>query len=157
LQVDFKKFFDDFLRVSGGPERKPYFVPFSRSESGSANFFNENVAGSYATSSLRPNSPFRQVVIITGQRSGTRYTLTPDHWELAFRHLAFSKRIPLVALSVYIYRDYAIEVNVGGFEDFTRSFAEEFGLQTEAAGRPWEDLFEVNAAYLSGVELSEPV
>jgi hypothetical protein len=55
LRPDFKAFFDTFLRVSGGSEDRPYLKPFP---SDVKLWFNPNVAGSFAPSSLRPTSPF---------------------------------------------------------------------------------------------------
>ena len=115
LQVNFRQFFEDFLRPGEVPEKTPYFVPFSRSESASADLSIANVAGSYAPSSLRADRPFSQVVTVSGQKNTARYALPDDHWKRALEHLAYGEKVPLVSLAIYLYRDYAIEVATGGF------------------------------------------
>lgn len=156
LQVNFRQFFEDFLRPGEVPEKTPYFVPFSRSESASADLSIANVAGSYAPSSLRADRPFSQVVTVSGQKNTARYTLPDDHWRRALEHLAFGEKVPLVPLAIYLYRDYAIEVATGDFRDFATVFGGEFGLEEGDGAEPWRDLFEVDGSYLDGLELGEP-
>ena len=64
-------------------KRQPYIKLFTEQKASSKNLWlNENVAGSYAPSSLRPDQPFRQVVNI----SGRKYSLPTNHAQLAFEH-----------------------------------------------------------------------
>ena len=156
LQVNFRQFFEDFLRPGEVPEKTPYFVPFSRSESASADLSIANVAGSYAPSSLRADRPFSQVVKVSGQKNTARYALPDDHWRRALKHLAYGERVPLVPLAIYLYRDYAIEVATGDFRDFAGVFSDEFGLEEGDGAESWRDLFEVDSLYLDGMELGEP-
>ncbi len=120
----FKDFFEAFLRVSDATEQKPYFVPFSDSATSDANrWFNRNVAGSYAPSSLRPVSPFRRVVRI----EGLRYSLADRHWESALQHLALGTRVPVLPLSTFLYRDYTFLGEEPTAADLLSVFREEFG------------------------------
>lgn len=155
LQVNFRQFFEDFLRPGEVPDKTPYFVPFARSESASADLSIANVAGSYAPSSLRADGPFKQVITVSGQKNATRYTLPDDHWKRALEHLTYGERVPLVALAIYLYRDYAIEVETGDFRDFVTVFGGEFGLSETDGAEPWKDLFEVDGSYLGGLKLGE--
>ena len=123
----FKDFFDDFLRMPDATDQRPYFVPFSDSATSDASrWLNRNVAGSYAPSSLRPVSPFRQVVRIEEQR----YSLVDRHWEHALEHLALGSRVPVLPLAAFLYRDYTFTVEHPEATDLIAAFRGEFGYTT---------------------------
>ena len=131
LQVNFKEFFDTFFRVSGAPPRKPYVLPFWDSPASESNkWFNQNVAGSYAPSSLRSDSPFLKVVGVEGARKPTsiRYSLFNDDAKLAQRHLLYGTRLPALALAAFLYRDFAIEADEPSTNLLVEVFLEEFGF-----------------------------
>jgi hypothetical protein len=132
LRPRFDEFFDTFLRVPNAPDGRPYLRPFARS---SLQAWNQpNVAGSYAGSSIRPNAPFRQVVDVSGARSETRYSLRDQHPSLALAHLANGKRVPVVPLAIYLYRDFGIEIEGGepGVSDVVKIFRYEFGYEDDS-------------------------
>jgi hypothetical protein len=63
VRAKFKEFFDTFLSVPDAPSSKPYVMPFCDTAPSEANkWFNRNVAGSYAPSSIRGGSPFARVI-----------------------------------------------------------------------------------------------
>lgn len=65
LQPDFSQFFKQFFYVDNHPLGAPYIKPFTEQQASTKNLWlNENIAGSYAPSSLRAGQPFRQVVNI---------------------------------------------------------------------------------------------
>ena len=89
IKVNFKQFFDEFLAYGNAPEKRPYVVSFSGGRGTNSIFFNKNVAGSYAPSSLRPGHAFTQVVSVTGSKTDARYTLPSGHAPAALRHLLY--------------------------------------------------------------------
>jgi hypothetical protein len=109
LRPDFTEFFDTFLRVPNAPPKLLYLRPFTRGASREGVWSNENVAGSYASSSLREYGPFRKVVEVTGGGSQTLYSLREGHTQLALEHLAFGHRVPAVPLVIFLYRNFAFE------------------------------------------------
>jgi hypothetical protein len=131
LQPDFLSFFKQFFLVGNHPLGAPYIKPFTEQKASTKNLWlNENVAGSYAPSSLRPEQPFRQVVTIQGRK----YSLPRDHARRAFEHLLYSKQVQVADLSVVLYRDYGLlgdSVNIG---DLVGIFIYEFGYSKEPDG-----------------------
>lgn len=142
LHVNFKEFFDTFFRVSDAPSDKPYAMPFWDSPPSDANkWFNENVAGSYAPSSLRSGSPFRKVIKVEGSRKAAdiRYSLLNGDAALALRYLLYSTKIPALSLATFLYRDFAIETDVVPTPQLlVQVFQEEFGF-VDYLGIPVDD------------------
>lgn len=108
LKVNFKRFYDDYLLVSGAPTRRPYLQPFSISAGSSPQLFNQNVLGSYAPSSLRGVAPILSVVEFKGGGQNVRHSLTDDHELNALAHLTFDTRIPATSLATFLFRDHRI-------------------------------------------------
>jgi hypothetical protein len=131
LKVNFKSFFDRFLRVARTPDEKPYVMPFAESKGSKwSPFFNRNVAGSYAPSSLRDVSPFQQVVKIAGSRRDANYSLVPDHAAIAKKLLLYGKPLGVVSLALFLYRDYGLHLVPQGPTALVTIFREEFGFRT---------------------------
>ena len=128
LEVNFREFFDTFLKVPNAPKEKPYALPFWESPPSNANmFFNKNVAGSYAPSSLRRESPFLKVVNVTGKKNAARYSLRREHGNLALTHLLFNDRIPVIPLAAFLYRDYSFHFDRPSILGLVSVFQQEFG------------------------------
>lgn len=91
-----------FIAIAGGPPKKPLFRPFQLSPSADSSrlWFNRNVAGSFAPSSLR-KVPYRVV-----GTQGSHFSLNSLHAEQAFEHLLFKEQLPSVALAAFLYRDF---------------------------------------------------
>lgn len=137
LPPTYKTFFDTYLLVPDAPAHAPYHVPFSDTRRSTAKmWFNRNVAGSYAPSSVRKDQPFDKVVSITVSQQEGRYTLRERHWELARTYLAHEQSIPVVPLAVFLYRDYAINTNAPSVADIVQIFRDEFGYGATAPGSP---------------------
>lgn len=135
LQPDFRQFFQQFFEVGDHPLGAPYIKPFTEKPPSAQNLWlNENVAGSYAPSSLRPGQPFRQVVIIEGKR----YSLPPDHAERAFEHLLYSTPVQAADLAVVLYRDFGLLGDSVTIQDLVGVFAYEFGYASEQGSKPDE-------------------
>lgn len=131
LQPNFREFFDTFLKLQGAPHGKPYLKPFEESAPSFANlWFNENVAGSYAPSSLRPDYPFRRVISVIGSGKSATYTLVERHWELAKQYLTGHAQIDAVRLAAFLYRDYAFEIATPNAQTLITIFREEFGYMS---------------------------
>ena len=127
LRPDFASFFDEFFRVSGRPEGKPYLKPFIRTAATSENLWmNQNVAGSYAPSSIR--NTFKKVVQVEGQG----YSLRDDHASMALTHLLLEERINALELAVVLYREYPILGDDPTPESLVSVFANEFGYVSES-------------------------
>jgi hypothetical protein len=157
LQVNFKEFFDTFFRVDDAPSDKPYAMPFWDSPPSEANkWFNENVAGSYAPSSLRSGSPFRKVIRVEGSRRAAdiRYSLLEDDARLALRHLLYNTKIPALSLATFLYRDFAVATDEAPTPDLiVRVFQEEFGFIDEALdliGDDFDTLFSYDYSRAEG-------
>jgi hypothetical protein len=139
LRPDFKEFFETFLRVPNGTADLPYLRPFWHQESEVKAWANSNVAGTYATSSVRPGAPFLEVVDVSGSRNSSRYSLKDRHLGLALAHLAFGKTVPVVPLATFLYRDYAFENEDGpSMREVVQVFRDEFGY-TGPDGQPTAD------------------
>ena len=131
LQPDFLSFFKKFFFVGNHPLGAPYIKPFTEQKPSSKNLWlNENVAGSYAPSSLRPNQPFRKVVLIEGKK----YSLPLDHAERAHQHLLFYERIQVADLATFLYRDFGFR-DPFTIQDLIDVFAYEFGYSNDSGGR----------------------
>lgn len=133
LQPDFLLFFKQFFEVGNHPLGAPYIKPFTSEKASDKNLWlNENVAGSYAPSSLRPDQPFRQVVKIEGKK----YTLPPDHAQLAYEHLLYSTAVQAADLAVFLYRDFGFNDASLTIEDLIGVFAFEFGYAPRPGAKP---------------------
>ncbi len=136
LQPVFSPFFKDFFQVANHPLGTPYIKIFTEHQASENNLWlNENVAGSYAPSSLRPEQPFRKVVTIDKKI----YSLPADHASRALEYLLFSKPIEVANLAVVLYRDYGLLDNVTTIEDLVDIFAYEFGYVNQPGTKPDED------------------
>jgi len=136
LQPDFPSFFKQFFLVGNHPLGAPYIKPFTEQKASTKNLWlNENVAGSYAPSSLRPGHPFRQVVNIEGRK----YSLPPDHARRAFEHLLYSVQVQAADLAVVLYRDFGLLDNAVTIQDLIEIFAYEFGYTNEPGAEPDEN------------------
>ena len=138
LKPDFAGFFDRYLKVGDASSTAPYAVPFN--DRGSELWFNRNVAGSYAPSSLRDVSPLRQVADIFGSGAKHAFSLKEDDAKLCFVNLLHKQRVPVLPLSAYLFRDYAIETEEGESaptpDDLITLFRGQFGFR---AGEKDED------------------
>lgn len=132
LQPDFLSFFQRFFFVDKHPLGAPYIKPFTEKPASTKNLWlNENVAGSYAPSSLRPGQPFRRVVNIEGKK----YSLPPDHAQRAFKHLLYSDPVQVADLAVVLYRDFGLLGNSVIIEDLIDIFTYEFGYANEPGSK----------------------
>ena len=141
------------LEVSGGPPGKPFLRPFWRGQRNAGQeWLNSNLAGSYAASSLR-GVPMR---VVETDASG-RFNLRPEHWNLAFEHLLFKKKVPALAVAAFVFRDYGIVSELlPSPEDLIALFRREYGYRPEddvefsalyddawrGSDGPWAETFE---------------
>lgn len=136
LQPDFAAFFNHYLRVGDYPLGTPYIKLFTEQKVSPGNLWlNENVAGSYASSSLRPDQPFRKVVTIAGKR----YSLPKNHAQLAFEYLLYSTPVQVADVSVVLYRDYGLNDDITHIQDLINIFAYEFGYAQTHGEQPNQD------------------
>lgn len=128
----------EFLRVPGGPYRKPYLRPFwTGQRAARQEWLNENLAGSYAPSSLR-EVPRRVIEVVGG-----RYNLPKGHWNLAKEHLLAGERIPLRALAGFYLRNYGFVVTgIPTSAELGMVFLEVFGYTWQPDDDEVETLFD---------------
>jgi hypothetical protein len=149
LRVDLAEFWGTFLRARGGPRSKPYIVAFIEDAPSSENeWLNENLAGSYAGSSVRRVSPILQVVEITGQRESTTWSLRDRHWQLARAHLCFGAPVPAIPLAVVFYRDFGFDWEAPDLPLLLDVFKHEFGYATHDGRAEFEHLYTVDSGTL---------
>ncbi|WP_411964689.1 hypothetical protein [Haloferax sp. YSMS24] len=129
LPFPYTEFFNQYFRVPGG--QKPYLVPFTPTENPSDEnlWVNNNVAGTYAPSSLRVDSPFTKVVKVEESGHDSRWRLQPSHWKLARHHLCNGETLPAESLAAFLFRDYAFEAEEASAYTLIQTFEEEFGYK----------------------------
>ena len=133
LQPEFLLFFKQFFYVRDHPLGTPYIKPFTEQKASNKNLWlNENVAGSYAPSSLRPGQPFRRVVNIEGRK----YSLPSDHAQRALKHLLYSVPVQVADLAAVLYRDFGLLGESVTIKDLVDIFAYEFGYTNEPGSEP---------------------
>jgi hypothetical protein len=122
--------------VGNHPLGAPYIKPFTEQKPSTKNLWlNENVAGSYAPSSLRPDQPFRKVVNIHDRK----YSLPTDHARRAFKHLLYDNPIQVADLATLLYRDFGLKADSMAIEDLIDIFAYEFGYTNKPEEKPNQD------------------
>lgn len=116
------------LEVPEAPPKKPHLKPFHMTPNRADQFYwwNSNIAGSYAPSSLRVGQGPLEVVAVNAD--GT-YSLPEDHAERALRHLLRDVPLSAADVAVFLFRDYGLVSQ----EEPTRAdlidvFRREFGL-----------------------------
>jgi hypothetical protein len=136
LKPDFLHFFKEFFFVKDHPLGTPYIKLFTEHSPSNKNLWlNQNVAGSYAPSSLRPEQPFRQVANIQGRK----YSLPYDHAKRAFKYLLFSMPVSVIDLAIVLYRNFGIVGDAATSMDLIEIFAYDFGYTDQPRGEPNED------------------
>jgi len=131
VKPKFKGFFDEFLAVPGGPG--PYLVPFKETASlESSPWFNGNVAGSYAPSSLRDGGAFLKVCSV--DRNTSQFSLRENHAKLALNLFAASQQIPALSLAVFLFRDIMFDApKLPDAKELLAVFRDEFGYRENIA------------------------
>ncbi|MCX5518422.1 hypothetical protein OSH10_08240 [Kaistia defluvii] len=127
--ADITAFHDLYMRAAGAPENAPYVRPF-KSRGQGLETFNANVAGSYAPSSLRSKGKLIDVIEVSGSGRSAIYGLRANHAALALGSLVASK-VPIVALSAFIYRDYGFHLSQPRVDAVVALFRKEFGLSAQ--------------------------
>jgi hypothetical protein len=107
-------------------------MPFSeRGTDARAHYFNENVAGSYAPSSLRGGQAFSKVIDVEGQGGAARYSLKDQHGSLAVEHLLFGNRTAALDLAILLYRNWTLDLEQPTGSNVLGLFSEDFGLSAQ--------------------------
>jgi hypothetical protein len=124
LEVNFKSFFDRFLRAEGLSAGTPYLNPFR----GSPPVHNRNVAGSYAGSSLRKNAPLIDAAEYKGGGRDLKISLRTGHVDAARRTMLHEKPLPGLAMASFLYRDYGISTDSASDDGLQEMLRGELGL-----------------------------
>ena len=153
LRPNFRNFFDRFFRIGDPPSKKPYAVPFS--QGAKSILFNENVAGSYAPSSLRPVNPLHRLMEIKGGGGQASFTLREGHIGQVKESL-LSQPIPIYAFSCFMYRDFGFTVNPDRNEiagAVISDFGFAFNNDVIGSGVFMDDLTSISAADLQMIQV----
>lgn len=129
IKPKFKNFFDEFHKVPGGAH--PYFVPFSETWTPETSpWLNNNVAGSYAPSSLRAKGAFLKVCSLDADNK--LFSLRKNHDRLALQHFAASQKIPALSIAAFLYRDFAFNSPQSPRPNILlKKFRDDFGYREE--------------------------
>lgn len=127
LSFPYFDFFNSYFKVGDG--MKPYVVPLTHLEDPDPRelWYNENVSGTYAPSSLRSTAPLLKVAEIEEGGHNAKWGLKEDHWRLARHNLCNGGQIPVESLAAYLFRDYAIKTDDPNAYTLVSAFADEFG------------------------------
>lgn len=127
---DIVEVYDRYLEIPDVEGDKPYLRPFvSR---GRNIWFNDNVSGSYAPSNVKAEpGPFFRVINVTGNGLNTTYTLPDDHAARASLHLLKGHKLPVTALTAFLYRDYGLRLATPTIESAVAVFRDEFCLRSD--------------------------
>ena len=129
-----------FLEVPGGPDGKPYFRPFwTGGRSHGQEWLNQNIAGSYAASSLR-EVPKKVIEV-----NGSHFVLRPQHWQRAREHLLYGGKAPLWPTAIFLYRDFGFEMDVGR-QELLEVCRGDFGYRSPDDDLEFEELFDAKPA-----------
>jgi hypothetical protein len=149
--------YDRYLKVLDTEGDRPYLRPFvSR---GRNIWFNDNVSGSYAPSNVKADpGPFFRVVDVGGSGINTTYSLPVDHAARASLHLLKGHRLPVTALTAFLYRDYGFRLEAPSVASTVALFRDEFCLRADDAvqSNVFNSLFFDDAAEFSAADL-EPL
>lgn len=129
VRPNFSQFFNEFLRPAGSESDKPFIRPFKENGDPAADvWMNSNVAGSYAPSSVRNDSPFRKVINIQGSGPTATYSLLPGHSKAALTYLLFGERLSAANLAAFLYRDFGFTGGPLTLEGLIKFFQRDFGF-----------------------------
>lgn len=135
LRPKFKGFFNEFFAVEGNPAR-PYLRPFWNQKLGAGQqWYQKNVAGGFSPKSIsRLPAIYATITLDMTERPPT-YSFKPDHADIAMTTMLESKdladkRVPVVPLAVFLYRDFGIDDAEGPTAATLVSiFRDEFGYR----------------------------
>jgi hypothetical protein len=126
LSFDYNEFFDRFFEMRSG--KKPYLVPFTVDDFEETElWFNKNVAGTYAPSSLRTTTPLLKIGEFEKDGRKSWWRLYDNHAELAKKHMCNGQKIPVELLAAFLFRDFGFEVDDPSADKLVEAFCEEFG------------------------------
>lgn len=141
---DIVKYYDRYLRIGDPLPNKPFLQLFWDKEfSEEELWFNSNVQGSYAVSSLRDKSPLVACLV---SRS-TPYKLRDKHSKIASEVFLKGAKLSPIAVATAIFRDFGFK---GQPTDsiLIDAFREQLGFPT---GSPdFESLFDANDGFTVG-------
>lgn len=151
---DIVEVYDRYLKVLDAEGDRPFLRPFvSR---GKNIWFNENVSGSYAPSNVKAEpGMFFRVVDVTGTGLNTTYSLPPDHAKRASEHLFKGYKLPITALTAFMYRDYGLRMAAPSIASAVSIFRDEFCLQSgdETQSEIFNTLFLDDAADFNAADI----
>ncbi len=124
LDFNYNDFFDKYFKMRSG--KKPYLVPFTVDDFEETElWFNKNVAGTYAPSSLRTTTPLLKVGEFKKDGRKSHWKLFDNHPELAREHLCSGEQVPVEPLAAFLFRDYGFDVEDPSADTLVKAFCEE--------------------------------
>ena len=147
---------DEYLRVEGGPHNRPLLRPFWHGQRNAhQEWMNENLAGSFAPSSIRtsPTNPLSSVVTIDPEGN---YTLRNNHAENALQHLLLGQPMSVVPLALFLYRNRGIwSTDSPTIEILVQCFRDDFGYSSADHDQEFRTLYSLDPSW-SG-DIFEPL
>lgn len=119
----------EVLRVPDAAPDKPHLRPFWRTADSPDRTYwlNENLAGSFAPSSLRAGNGVLGVIVDV--QADKSFTLLPDHVQGALSTLLYGQRMPVEPLAAFLMRDYGfISPDAPTPADVIAQFRDQYGL-----------------------------
>jgi len=145
LSFDYNEFFDKFFQMRTG--KKPYLVPFTDEDLGQRElWFNKNVAGTYAPSSLRSSTPLLKIGEFDKDGRKSRWKLYSNHAELAREHMCNGEHISVEHLAAFLFRDYGFQVEEPSTDTLVQAFCEEWVYDT--ADQDFTELYNTGEKYI---------
>jgi len=143
---------DEYLRVEGGPHNKPLLRPFwPNQRNAQQEWMNENLAGSFAPSSIRtsPTTPLSRVVAIDPEGN---YTLRSNHVENALRYLLLDKPMSVVHLALFLYRNRGIwSTDSPTIEVLIECFRDDFGYSSPDRDQEFRALYSLDPSWTDDI------
>jgi hypothetical protein len=119
----------EVLRVPDAPSKHPHLRPFWSTANSKIDryWLNDNLAGSFAPSSLRGGNGIVGVVFIA--QADKSFTLLEGHVQAALTGLLFDQRMPVHALAAFLLRDHGfINPTMPIPDDLIPIFRERYGV-----------------------------
>lgn len=120
----------EVLRVPDAPPKHPHLRPFWSTANSKTDryWLNDNLAGSFAPSSLREGRNGIVGVVFIAQADKS-FTLLDGHVQAALQSLLFNERMPAHALAAFLMRDYGfLNPSIPTPDDLLAIFRGKYGL-----------------------------
>lgn len=128
LSFPFQDFFDQYFGVDTGEVDRPYYIPFSSSQTEeNGRWLRRGPDVTIPHLFRHPSSPLMDVASVDQVKGGHSWSLIRKHWKSAQAALCDGTRVPVESLAAFCFRDYGLTLNEPSAFGLVDTFAEEFG------------------------------